>query len=90
MPVSYRAGASGLAAAPGGDALYGYCALPGWEFPKLDGFIRRRLRAILRKQEKRPGFGKCHADHKRWPNAYFAALGLFTMTEARMSASQSR
>ena len=61
-----------------------------WEFPKLDGFIRRRLRAILRKQEKRPGFGKCHADHIRWPNAYFAALGLFTMTEARMQASQSR
>lgn len=61
-----------------------------WEFPKLDGLIRRRLRAILRKQEKRPGSGKCHADHKRWPNAYFAALGLFTMTEARMSASQSR
>jgi RNA-directed DNA polymerase len=61
-----------------------------WEFPTLDGFIRRRLRAILRKQEKRPGFGKCHADHSRWPNGYFAALGLFTMTEARMLASQSR
>jgi RNA-directed DNA polymerase len=61
-----------------------------WEFPRLDGLIRRRLRTILRKQEKRPGSGKCHADHKRWPNAYFAALGLFTMTEARMSASQSR
>ncbi|MEK7842932.1 MAG: reverse transcriptase domain-containing protein [Pseudomonadota bacterium] len=61
-----------------------------WEFPRLDGFIRRRLRAILRKQEKRPGFGKCHADHSRWPNAYFAELGLFTMTEARMLASQSR
>jgi len=26
----------------------------------------------------------------RWPNAYFAGLGLFTMTEARTSASQSR
>jgi RNA-directed DNA polymerase len=61
-----------------------------WIFPRLDGFIRRRLRAIRRKQEKRPGFGQCHADHKRWPNAYFAALGLFTMTEARMSASRSR
>ena len=60
------------------------------ELPPLDGFIRRRLRAILRKQEKRPGLGKCHADHKRWPKAYFAALGLFTMTEARMLASQSR
>ena len=61
-----------------------------WIFPILDGFIRRRLRAILRKQEKRPGFGKCRDDHKCWPNMYFAALGLFTMTEARMSASQSR
>ena len=59
-------------------------------FPELDKFIRRRLRAILRKQEKRPGAGICHADHKRWPNAYFAGLGLFTMTEARTSASQSR
>jgi RNA-directed DNA polymerase len=61
-----------------------------WTFPRLDGFIRRRLRAILRKQDKRPGFGRCHADNSRWPNAYFAGLGLFTMTEARMSASQSR
>jgi len=61
-----------------------------WTFPGLDGFIRRRLRAILRKQEKRPSFGRCHADQRRWPNAYFAGLGLFTMTEARISASQSR
>jgi RNA-directed DNA polymerase len=70
---------------------YGYFKHAGsWIFPRLDGYIRRRLRALLRKQEKRPGIGKCHADHKRWPNAYFATLGLFTMTEARMSASQSR
>jgi RNA-directed DNA polymerase len=51
-------------------------------FSMLDGFIRRRLRAILRKQEKRPGLGKCYADQKRWPNAYFAKFGLFTMTNA--------
>ena len=70
---------------------YGYFKHAGRRvFPRLDGFIRRRLRAILRKQDKRPGLGRCHADHKRWPNAYFAGLGLFTMTEARMSASQSR
>ena len=61
-----------------------------WEFPAVDGFIRRRLRAILRKHEKRPGFGRCQTDHRRWPNAYFAAQGLFTMTEARLLASQSR
>lgn len=59
-------------------------------FPRMDGFIRRRLRAVLRKREKRPGQGRCHDDHKRWPNAYFAKLGLFTMTEAHALASQSR
>jgi RNA-directed DNA polymerase len=59
-------------------------------FPVLDGMIRRRLRAILRKQEKRPGMGKCYSDHQRWTNAYFASLGLFTMKEARMKACQSR
>ncbi len=70
---------------------YGYFKHAGRRvFPRLDGFIRRRLRAILRKQDKRPGLGRCHADHKRWPNAYFAGLGLFTMTEACMSASPSR
>ncbi len=61
-----------------------------WEFPAIDGFVRRRLRAILRKQEKRPGRGSCHADHRRWPNAFFAQAGLFTMTEAWLVASQSR
>ncbi len=60
------------------------------EFNRLDGFIRRRLRALLRKQEKRPGRGHCLADHKRWNNAFFAEQGLFTMTSARDLASQSR
>lgn len=56
----------------------------------IDGFVRRRLRAILRKQDKRPGMGKCLNDHVRWPNAFFAAQGLFTITAARVLASQSR
>lgn len=59
-------------------------------FRPIDGFVRRRLRAVLRKQKKRPGFGRCLADHEQWPNAYFAAAGLFTMTEAWHRASQSR
>ena len=29
-------------------------------------------------------------DQMRWPNAFFAAAGLFTMAEARAAASQSR
>jgi len=41
----------------------------------LDGFIRRRLRAALRKQEKRPGFGMNPNDHRRWPIAFFAIFG---------------
>jgi len=70
---------------------YGYFKHACWrEFPPLDGLIRRRLRALLRKQDKRPGMGRCRADHIRWPNAYFATMGLFNMTEARMAASQSR
>jgi RNA-directed DNA polymerase len=60
-------------------------------FKRIDGFIRRRLRAIMRKQEKRPGRGRCLNDHMRWPNKFFAMHGLFTMTEARAElASQSR
>jgi RNA-directed DNA polymerase len=61
-----------------------------YTFKSVDGLIRRRLRAILRKQQKRPGMGQCHADHKRWPNAFFAKHGLFTMTEAHALASQPR
>jgi RNA-directed DNA polymerase len=56
----------------------------------LDGFVRRRLRAILRKQEKRPGIGRCAADHQRWPNAFFAAHGLFTLRTAFEQARRSR
>ena len=56
----------------------------------VDGFVRRRLRAILRKQDKRPGMGRCLNDHLRWPNAFFATQGLFTITAARVLASQSR
>jgi len=61
-----------------------------YTFSSVDGFVRRRLRAIKRKQEKRPGRGKCLSDHMRWPNAYFANLGLFTMKEAHLRACQSR
>ena len=60
------------------------------EFDPLDGFIRRRLRALLRKQDKRPGFGLCHLDHKRWPNAFFAAAGLFALHTAWLTARHSR
>ena len=59
-------------------------------FSSIDGFIRRRLRAMLRKQKHRPGQGRCLNDHKQWPNSFFADLGLFTMSEAHQLARQSR
>lgn len=62
-----------------------------WTFQMVDGFVRRRLRAILRKQDKRPGMGRCYEDHKQWPNSFFATLVLFTMKEAHAElASRSR
>lgn len=61
------------------------------EFAAIDGFVRRRLRAILRRHAHQTGrHGKSRQDHQRWPNAYFAEHGLFTLTEAHALASQSR
>jgi len=48
-----------------------------------DSFVRRRLRAILMRQEKKPGFGKTIRAHMKWPNKYFAKLGLFVMENNR-------
>jgi RNA-directed DNA polymerase len=44
-----------------------------------DAWVRRRLRALLRKREKRPGYGLSQADSRRWPNRWFAAQGLFSL-----------
>jgi RNA-directed DNA polymerase len=45
----------------------------------MDGWLRRRLRAMLRKREKRPGLGLSKADNVKWPNRWFAAQGLFSL-----------
>ena len=59
-------------------------------FSSIDGFVRRRLRAMLRRQKHRPGQGRCLNDHRQWPNAFFVNLGLFTMSETHRLARQSR
>lgn len=62
-----------------------------WTFSQLDGWIRRRLRAVLRRQEKRPGRGMTINDHKRWPNNFFKVKNLFSMQDAWVrSLHQSR
>jgi RNA-directed DNA polymerase len=59
-------------------------------FGTLDGWIRRRLRSLLRKQQKLKGIAKVHgADQTRWPNAFFADHGLFSLQKAHTSARQS-
>jgi RNA-directed DNA polymerase len=57
-------------------------------FPTLDGWVRMRLRSILRKRQGNRGRGR-GADHQRWPNAYFAEQGLYSLTTAHVLARQS-
>jgi RNA-directed DNA polymerase len=62
-----------------------------WTFNTLDAFVRRRLRAILLRQNRKQGCANSKAASFRWKNAYFAERGLFSLHEARMNlASQSR
>jgi len=58
------------------------------EFMQQDSWIRMRLRSILRKRYGLTGRGR-GADHQRWPNAYFATHGLFSLVSARASLCQS-
>ena len=66
--------------------------LRGWynhfRFSKLnalqsvDGWVRGRLRSILRKRSKRKGRGR-GKDHQRWRNHFFDEAGLFNRRAAR-------
>lgn len=57
-------------------------------FRPLDKWIRMRLRSILRRRRKGKGRGR-GSDHQRWPNAFFAKHGLFSLTAAHAMACQS-
>lgn len=57
-------------------------------FRDLDGWVRMRLRSLLRKRRGQRGRGR-GADHQRWPNAYFHALGLYSLVEARLRVLRS-
>ena len=50
-------------------------------FKRCDGWIRMRLRSILRKRIHLKGRGR-GKDHQRWTNAYFAEHGLFSLVVA--------
>lgn len=54
-------------------------------FLALDAWVRTRLRGMLLRRHKKRGVGKGWC-RKRWTNDFFAKLGLFTMTKARVLA----
>jgi RNA-directed DNA polymerase len=57
-------------------------------FVAVDGYIRMRLRSILRKRLGLDGRGR-GADHHRWRNAFFAKQGLYSLKTAHELACQS-
>jgi RNA-directed DNA polymerase len=57
-------------------------------FGTVDGYIRGRLRSILRRRAGRRGKGQGR-DHQKWPNAYFTAMGLLSLKQAHRAACQS-
>jgi RNA-directed DNA polymerase len=62
-----------------------------YTFIMLDKFIRRRLRSLLLKQQKkRVGFGRTRATHQRWPNVFFAAAGLLALQTVWLNARHPR
>jgi RNA-directed DNA polymerase len=60
-----------------------------WIFGKLDQWIRRRLRNMLRRRQKRRGQAQTNNDHRLWPTRFFAEQGLFSLARAHAQAVQS-
>ncbi len=58
-------------------------------FRGLDGWVRRRLRRILLKRHKISRHSGLGTAHQRWPNAFFAEQGLFSMEAAHVRIRQS-
>lgn len=57
-------------------------------FSALDGWIRGRLRSLLRHHRGGRGIARGD-DHHRWSNAFFAEHGLFSLQRAHALACQS-
>lgn len=57
-------------------------------FRNLDGWVRGRLRSILRRRAGRRGRGR-GSDHQRWPNTFFHQQGLYSLSHAHQLVCQS-
>jgi RNA-directed DNA polymerase len=58
-------------------------------FRPIDGWVRTRLRSLLRRRAGRRGCSYGAGDYQRWPNAFFAERGLFSLVTAHALACQS-
>jgi RNA-directed DNA polymerase len=65
---------------------FGHCH--GNVFTDVDGWVRMRLRSILRRRAGRKGRGR-GSDNQRWPNAYFAECGLYSLGAAHIRLNRS-
>lgn len=59
-----------------------------YTYEPLDQFIRQRLRSLLRRRSGRYGIAS-GGDYQRWPNAFFAEQGLFSLYLAHAELRQS-
>jgi RNA-directed DNA polymerase len=57
-------------------------------FESIDGYVRGRLRSILRRRTKRKG-RPTRVDQYRWPNIFFSAAGLFALKQAHAAPRRS-
>jgi RNA-directed DNA polymerase len=68
---------------------YAYFRHCHWHiFRDLDGWIRGRLRSILRKRHRRRGRARS-MDQQCWPNHFFDELGLYSLNRAHVCFVQS-
>ena len=67
---------------------FGYFQHASGGLHTMDSWIRQRLRTILRQQNKLYGRSG-PLDWKRWPNAFFARLGLFELESAHQLARRA-
>lgn len=58
-------------------------------YKDLDGWLRRRLRSLLRRRQGSPGHGHTARDCFTWPNRFFATQGLYSLVTAHAVARQS-
>lgn len=58
-------------------------------FEELDAMVRRRLRRMLLKRQRKRG-NEMGWSHRRWPNAYFTGQGLFSLKIAHATNRRSQ